>query len=273
MRVGGYAWAMTATYLDGIMAFHRERTSRDPRVWQNRVPEISERPSLRERLVAHRPCGMNVIAEIKRRSPSKGWLAENLDAGSTAALYEAGGATGISVLTDAEHFGGSLDDLRTAGAHTTLPLLRKDFTVGENDVLDALEAGASAVLLIAAALTHEELDRLLRFSSAVGLDALVEVHSAEEIARALDVGAQLLGINQRDLHTFAVDTAHAEELVELIPPEVVAVAESGFSEIGAVRRAGEVGFDAVLVGECFVRASDPRAAVRSFVGAPIGSRT
>ena len=145
-----------------------------------------------------------VVAEVKRRSPSRGWLDADLDAGERAALYARAGAAAVSVLTDGPHFGGSLDDLASARAATDAPLLRKDFVVSENDVLDAADAGAAAVLLIVAALDDGELARFVALAGRAGLDALVEAHDEDEAARALAAGARLVGVNQRDLRTFEV---------------------------------------------------------------------
>lgn len=264
---------MSATYLDGIMEFHRARAASDSRNWRERHVPPSQRPSLVEALRGHRAQGISVIAEIKRRSPSKGWLAEGLDALETARSYVQGGAVAVSVLTDEQHFSGSLDDLRAVSAGIDRPVLRKDFTVAPNDVLDAVEAGASAVLLIVAALSDSELSELLSVARDVGVDALVEVHDHDEAQRALEHGAVLVGINQRDLRTFDVDAERAEKVLHSLDSSVVAVAESGFSSVDAVIRAAHVGFDAVLVGETFVRSSDASAAVRSFSGHPIGART
>lgn len=271
-ETGRYAVAMSATYLDDIMAFHRARAAADDREWRDRVLVPHGRASLRGNILNHRSRGLSVIAEVKRRSPSKGWLAEGLDAAVIAEQYARGGATGLSVLTDEPHFGGSLDDLRRVAAHVDLPLLRKDFTVSPNDVLDAAEARASAVLLIVAALSDDEVSELLSVAETCGLDALVEVHDEAEVQRALDLGATFIGINQRDLRTFAVDTERAERVLSSIPAGVVVVAESGFSSRDAVRRAAASGFDAVLVGENFVTSQDPASEVASFVGHPLGGR-
>jgi indole-3-glycerol phosphate synthase len=263
---------MSATYLDEIMAFHRERASKDDRRWQDRLPLAAPERSLRLSLFEHRSAGVAVIAEVKRRSPSKGWLAENLDAVATATAYESGGASGISVLTDEPHFGGSLNDLRLVAAAVALPVLRKDFTVAPNDVLDAVEAGAAAILLIAAALTTSELTELFDVARQLAIDVLLEVHTVDEARAAVDLGAELIGVNQRDLRTFSVDQRRAELVVASLPANVVAVAESGFLGTAAVARAAAAGFDAVLVGESFVTAPSPRDAVHQFVGAPIGER-
>jgi indole-3-glycerol phosphate synthase len=263
---------VSATYLDAILAQHRERAARDGRNAATRSIPKSARPSFAGAIIQHRSHGVAVVAEVKRKSPSKGWLAEGLDAPATARDYERGGATAISVLTDEAHFGGSLQDLRDVAAASTLPILRKDFTVSVNDVLDAADAGASAVLLIVAALTDPELEDFSLVAADCGLDALVEVHTSEELDRALSRGASLVGVNRRDLHSFGVDAERAAALVAQIPATVVAIAESGFSRAQDVALAGGQGFDAVLVGESFVTTTDKAVAVSEFVGAPIGAR-
>lgn len=204
-----------------------------------------------------------VIAEIKRRSPSKGDLAADLDPEAVARAYAAGGATCLSVLTDAEFFGGSAADLRAARAATDLPVLRKDFTVCEADVYGARAMGADAVLLIVAALDGDELARFHSLVLNLGMDALVEVHDETEVRRALDVGATLIGVNQRDLVTFAVDTDRAVRVASAIPAGVVAVAESGIDGAIAASRLAGAGYRAVLVGETLVTAPDQAAAVRA----------
>lgn len=205
-----------------------------------------------------------VIAEVKRRSPSKGWLARNLDAAKLAALYQLAGARAVSVLTDEQYFAGSADDLRAVVASVSVPVLRKDFTVSANDVLDAAEMGASTVLLIVAALNVEELASLLELAGVVGLDALVEVHDRVEARRAVEFGARLIGVNQRNLRTFEVDPDHAATVIDELPHDVVAVCESGLRSVADVERAALAGFDAVLVGETFVSSDHIEETVRSF---------
>jgi indole-3-glycerol phosphate synthase len=205
--------------------------------------------------------GLAVIAEVKRRSPSKGDLAADLDPAALAQAYEQGGATCLSVLTDAEFFGGSPDDLRAARAATRLPVLRKDFTVSPADVCDARIMGADAVLLIAAALDDDELADLHTLALDIGLDALVEVHDEAELDRALAAGAHLVGVNQRDLVTFEVDDERAVRVGAAIPPTVVRVAESGVRGPDDAAALADAGFDAVLVGELLVTSGDPAAAV------------
>ncbi|MGD0054660.1 MAG: indole-3-glycerol phosphate synthase TrpC [Acidimicrobiales bacterium] len=258
---------MTATYLDDIVRYHRERAERDTRLWQERLGGVHYRgASLVDALAPDATSNVKVIAEVKRRSPSKGWLDEDLDVAQVARDYTAGGASAISVLTDGPHFAGSSEDVAVARTETDLPLLRKDFTVCANDVLDAAEMGAAAVLLIVAALDDEELALLSSVGVQCGLAVVVEVHDHEEARRALDVGARLIGVNQRDLRTFDVNADRAAEVIESLPPDVVTVAESGLRTVSDVERAARAGFDAVLVGESFIRASDRVQAVRTFAG-------
>ena len=208
-----------------------------------------------------------VISEIKRRSPSKGDLAVGLDAAQLAQQYEAGGAACLSVLTDVEFFGGSVEDLVVARSACSLPVLRKDFTVSERDVCDARLMGADCVLLIAAALDQSELETFLTLARRIGLDVLVEIHDEPELQRAIAAGADLIGVNQRDLVTFTVDTARAVRMAPQMPAGVVRVAESGITgpEDAAVLAAA--GYQAVLVGEHLVTSGDPRGGVAALRGA------
>lgn len=205
--------------------------------------------------------GMGVISEIKRRSPSKGDLNAGLDPAEWAQQYQSGDATCLSVLTDQDFFGGSPDDLRAARSAVSIPVLRKDFTVSAHDVLDARLMGADAVLLIVAALDDAELREFTSLAREAGLDALVETHDEAEVERALAAGADLIGVNQRDLVTFEVDTDRACRVGRMIPESVVAVAESGIQGPEDIPRLTETGFRAVLVGESLVRSSNPADAV------------
>lgn len=202
-----------------------------------------------------------VIAEIKRKSPSKGDINMDLIPEQLAREYEVGGASCLSVLTDGPHFAGSVGDLRMARAAVQLPVLRKDFTVCALDVLDARLMGADAVLLIVAALSDRELSQLHALAQEVGLDALVEVHDEMELDRALAVNATCIGVNQRDLHTFHVDPQRAVRLAKRIPEGVLAVAESGITGADDARRCAEAGYRAVLVGEHLVRSADREMAL------------
>jgi indole-3-glycerol phosphate synthase len=259
---------MAGTYLDAIGAFHRSRAQQDVRDWRERDVVSYVGASFREAINSSTTGTVRVIAEIKRRSPSKGWLAQDLDAAVLAKTYEAAGAAAISVLTDREYFGARADDLSTVAATVAIPRLRKDFTVSENDVLDAVEWGASAILLIVALLSDAELVAYRELAERFGIEALVEVHDAEEASRAVASGATIIGVNQRNLHTFAVDSEHAARVATSLPSSVIRVAESGLRTPEDVRNAGSSGFDAVLVGETFVTNADPGSTVRSFASQP-----
>jgi indole-3-glycerol phosphate synthase len=251
-----------ATYLDRILDGHRTAAADDRRPTDALRDEALARPATRgfaAELGAAR--GLAVIAEVKRRSPSKGDLNIGLDPAALAAAYEAGGATCLSVLNDRDWFGGSPDDLLAARAGCGRPVLRKDFTVAANDVLDARIMGADAVLLIAAALDDAELADFHALALEVGLDALVEIHDEAELDRALAVGATLVGVNQRDLVTFQVDTDRAVRMAPQMPDGVVRVAESGVRGVDDATRLADAGYHAVLVGESLVTHGDPTAGV------------
>jgi indole-3-glycerol phosphate synthase len=264
---------MPTTYLDAIVATHRSRAAIDAREWRSRLEDVRYvGPSFVTALRQGSSPFIKLIAEVKRRSPSKGVLAPDLDAAAMAGIYRDAGASAISVLTDQEYFDGSLEDLIEVRRSVEVPVLRKDFTVSENDVLDAAEAGAGAVLLIVAALSDDELESFLRVADTCGIDALVEVHDETEAQRALGAGARIVGVNQRDLRTFEVDPRRAESVIAALPRATVTVCESGFGSVGDVERAAEVGFDAVLVGEAFVTAADPGATVKAFSLVPTVQR-
>jgi indole-3-glycerol phosphate synthase len=209
--------------------------------------------------------GLNIIAEFKRRSPSKGALREDLTASGVAQAYEAGGARALSVLTEEDFFGGHLGDLRQARAATRLPTLRKDFLVDPYQVWEAWIAGADAVLLIVAALGEKDLRKLLDTALEAGLDPLVEVHDERELDTALTCGARLVGVNNRDLQTLEVSLDTALRMAPHIPDDVVAVAESGIATGADVRRLRDAGYDAFLVGEHFMTAPDPGLAVKGLL--------
>ncbi len=209
---------------------------------------------------------MSLIAEVKRRSPSAGSIREDLDPASRAVQYGDGGAAAISVLTDGPHFGGSLADLRAVAAQVRVPVLRKDFILSEEQVLEARAAGASAVLLIVRALTPSRLESLRRFAADAELAALVEAHNASEIAVALDAGAEIVGVNSRDLDTFRIDVRAAWQLFALVPQGIVAVAESGMSTVEDVSQAAAAGADAALIGTALSATDDPAGLARQFAG-------
>ncbi len=236
------------------------------------MERAAQAPSTRDFTGALRVDGLSCIAEIKRRSPSMGELDPGLQPDVVAKEYAAGGAACISVLTDADYFGGSSADLASARSAADLPVLRKDFTVQEADVADARLMGADAVLLIAAALDDAELRGFSRTAAELGLSALVEVHDERELERALLVGARLVGVNQRDLRTFEVDHERACRMGELIPPDVTAVAESGIRDGADAQRLADAGYDAILVGETLVRAGDRAGSLRRLTGHPVAPR-
>ncbi|MFI5041536.1 MAG: indole-3-glycerol phosphate synthase TrpC [Acidimicrobiales bacterium] len=262
------------SYLADILATHRADARGDERDVDELAAHAASLPGTPQRdfTAALRGTGLSCIAEIKRRSPSKGDLDPDLQPDLVAKDYVVGGASCLSVLTDALYFGGSAEDLRVARSACDLPVLRKDFTVSELDVVDARLMGADAVLLIAAALSDGELGRFHQRAIALGLAALVEVHDEAELERALEAGARLVGVNQRDLRTFAVDQGRAESMAARVPADVVAVAESGVRDGDDARRLADAGYDAVLVGETLVRAGDRAAALRALVGYPVAAR-
>jgi indole-3-glycerol phosphate synthase len=253
---------MTATYLDKILHWHRERAAADSRSIDALVDQALLCGPTREfRARIESSQHLAVIAEIKRRSPSKGLLRDGLDPLLLAVQYEQGGASCLSVLTDSEHFGGSVEDLQAARSACGLPVLRKDFTVSVHDVCDARIMGADCVLLIAAALDDVLLRDCLAIAHVVGIDALVEIHDEVELDRALRLGANLVGVNQRDLITFQVDQERAVRMGKLFPDDVVAVAESGVRGRVDALALHEAGYDAVLVGELLVTSPHPQEAV------------
>lgn len=207
--------------------------------------------------------GCAVIAEHKRRSPSAGPIRPGSSVGEIVAAYERGGAVAVSVLTEERHFDGSLADLRDARAACALPLLRKDFTVDPYQLAEAVAAGADAILLIVAALERAELRALHEEAAERGLDALVEVHDDAELDVALDVGAQLVGINNRDLRDFSVEVERTYSLLGAIPDGVLVVSESGIRTAADVTRLRDAGVAAALVGERLMREADPEAALRA----------
>ncbi len=262
-----------ATYLDRIVAAHRESAGADDRDLDTLIAAASGvGPTRGFRAALAAGDQIEVIAEVKRRSPSKGDLDADLDPARLAAEYAAGGAGALSVLTDAEYFGGSADDLRAARAACPLPVLRKDFTVSPHDVCDAALMGADAVLLIVAALSDSELSDLHELATRIGLDALVEVHDEAELARAMAVGSRVVGVNQRDLVTFEVDQARAGRMGPLIPAGVVRVAESGVRGPDDAAALADAGYDALLVGELLVTSPDPAATIRALRARPDRAR-
>jgi indole-3-glycerol phosphate synthase len=214
------------------------------------------------------PSGIACIAEFKRKSPSAGWINEEAFLEPTLRAYEAGGASAVSVLTDGPFFSGKLDDLHKAQAACGLPIFRKDFIVDGYQLVEALANGADATLLIMAALDDATLAELLRVAGDLQLDIMVETHDAEEVRRAVAAGAEIIGINNRDLRTFTVDRELAARLRPSVPDDRIVVAESGIRDAADVARLRDAGIDAILVGETLMRAPDPAAALRGLLAPP-----
>ncbi len=253
---------MTRTYLDNILQWHRNRVATDTRDIDELVAaSMSCEPARGFAAHISSTPHLAVIAEIKRRSPSKGDLNIALDPAHVAMQYQAGGASCLSVLTDENHFGGSVSDLQVARDACSLPVIRKDFTVDLRDVCDARIMGADCVLLIAAALTQVELKSFLAMAKMIDIDALVEIHDEKELEIAMGAGATMVGVNQRDLVTFAVDQDRAVRMGSLIPSSVVRVAESGVRGRHDAEALRAAGYHAILVGEHLVTSSDPSASL------------
>jgi indole-3-glycerol phosphate synthase len=260
--------------LDKIVALKRReldqaraRISEAELEWR-RLPEA---PAVRDfRAALERPGGVQIIAEVKKASPSAGVLRADFDPVAIARTYERHGAACISVLTDGPFFQGGLDHLRAVRAAVALPLLRKDFLFDRYQLLEARVAGADAVLLIAELLDEPTLPRLLRQAEALGMQALVELHDPENLQRVLDSGARLIGVNNRDLRTFTTRLEHTLELAARLPADCCLVSESGIRSRQDVQRLQEAGVRAVLVGETLMRAADIGAALDALQGDPRG---
>ena len=229
-----------------------------------RAESAARRPGI-FRAALGRTDRINIIAECKRRSPSRGVLRTDYDASAIATGYSAAGAAAISVLTEPTFFDGSLEDLTRVRAAVAVPLLRKDFIVSEYQLAEARAAGADAVLLIAGALVPAELARLQTRANELGLDALVEVHNSEELAAAVDAGAVVVGVNNRNLRTLAVDLDVSEELIGRIPKGITAVSESGIKTPDDIARFRRMGYHAFLIGERFMACADPGAELRALL--------
>ena len=217
---------------------------------------------------ALRVANVAIIAEVKRRSPSKGWIQPGMDASVQARAYETAGASAISVLTEPDHFAGSTDDLIQARRNVEVPLLKKDFHVAPIQLLEAKALGASAALLIVRALGPLALPEMITFARELELEVVVEVRDIKEMDLALDCGARVIGINNRNLETLHIDPATSERLIGRVPADVIAIAESGVSSRRDIERVARVGADAVLVGSSVSAAADPAEAVRSLTGVP-----
>lgn len=237
-----------------------------PRALERRAEALAERPADGPFESALGRPGLSLIAEHKRRSPSAGLIREGVALADVVGAYERAGACALSILTEAAAFGGSLDDLALAREITALPILRKDFIVERYQLLEALVAGADAILLIVAALEPAELEALYTQAGALGLGVLVEAHDARELDAALALGPSVIGINNRDLTTLRVDVGTTHELLPRIPAGVVTVAESGFRTRTELEQLAGAGVNAVLVGEALMRSPDIEAACRELAG-------
>lgn len=253
-----------AQVLETILASTRRHVDSARRVMsESRLRELTESRERHDFAAALRRSALRpgIIAEIKKASPSRGLLRHDFDVSAIAQGYERAGAAALSVLTEEDHFLGSLEHLKMARAATRLPILRKDFIVSSYQIWEAVAYGADAVLLIVAALTNAELRELLEVCEAARVSALVEVHDEGELQRALAAGAKIIGVNNRDLRTFEVDRRRCLELAPRIPQGLIRVAESGFAQPADLTEAARAGYDAVLIGETFMRADDPAAAL------------
>ena len=219
----------------------------------------------RRKLESGSKLGITVVAELKRRSPSRGLIRSNFDPAALARELEQAGAAALSVLTDEEFFSGSLANLRTASEVTALPCLRKDFIIDEFQIIEARANRADAILLITAALSQEELVILVKRAGVFHLDVLCEVHDEEELGRALDAGCDLIGVNSRDLRNFKVDLGTAFRVADILPHHVVAVAESGIETGVDLARLRSAGYDALLIGESLMRAESPGEALKALL--------
>jgi indole-3-glycerol phosphate synthase len=267
-------YARTDSVLDKILANTAEEVAarQEIRPLASVIAAAAEADPPRDMLAALRPAGLrregrvSLIAEVKHASPSKGVLIEPFDPVALGRTYAASGAAAVSVLTDSRFFQGHLDHLRAVRAAVALPVLRKDFVIAPYQVYEGRAAGADAILLIAAALSDSQLADLHALACSLGIAALVEVHQADELERALAVGPRLLGINNRNLKTFRVSLETTAQLAPLVPSGVTLVAESGILTGEDVRRMGALGAHAVLVGEALLRAADIGAKVRELSG-------
>lgn len=259
---------MGSLYLDDILDDHRAAAAADGRALDDLIAEAKEMAPTRGFVDALRQQPkLGVIAEVKRRSPSKGDLNLGLDPVELSSAYAAGGAACCSVLTDEKYFGGSVADLQAVRAAVDIPVLRKDFTVSALDVVDARLMGADCVLLIVAALSDGELSEFHSLAIELGLDVLIEVHDEAEAERAMALNGSLVGVNQRDLRTFEVDTERAKRVAASLPADVVRVAESGIGGPGDIPELVGAGFQAVLVGESLVKHSGPADGVAALIEA------
>ncbi len=258
----------SGSVLDRIVEVRRTAVNHRKRV----VPEavlrmaVGKAEPVRDFAAALSRDSVNVIAELKKASPSRGVLREGFDPKTLAGQFERAGAAALSVLTEEEFFQGSLKDMRLARGATALPVLRKDFVVDPWQIWETRATGADSFLLIVAVLRDNLLRELLDLGRRLGMDALVEAHTREEVSRAVDAGALIVGVNNRDLRTLEVRVETCLELIKAIPDHCIAVAESGLRSAADLERLRKVGFDAFLIGEHLMRSPDPSAALRELLG-------
>lgn len=270
MEAGTPAADLLATIVAGTRRIVEVREAQEPRAdLEKRASAVLARPGRFQAALAQVD-RVNVVAECKRRSPSRGVLRESYDPAAIAKGYADAGAAAISVLTEPTFFDGSLEHLRLVCETVEIPVLRKDFIVSEYQLLEARAVGAAAVLLIVAALRPVELKVLHDHAQRLGLDVLVEVHDAMELDIALDVGARIVGVNNRNLRTLTVDAATSDALIAAIPSTVVRVSESGLKDSADVKRLRQLGYDAFLIGERFMTQPSPAEELRRFLAASRG---
>jgi indole-3-glycerol phosphate synthase len=253
-------------FLTGFTRDLRRRLAEAPLDEATLLAKARRRPPARDAVAALRAHSLAVIAEVKRASPSAGVIAAGVDPTVLARAYADGGAAAISVLTEPTRFDGSLVDLEAVRLSVDVPVLRKDFLVHPAQVIEARAAGADAVLLIATCLSEHELASMLALTADLGMSALVEAHGDDDLERAIESGAEVVGVNARDLETLEVDVARALALVERVPDDRIATVESGIARRADVLAAEESGASAILVGEALMRAGDPRRKLRELTG-------
>ncbi len=254
--------------LDEIIRYKRKETDERKELYPVRLLEQSiyfDTPTVSMCHYIRRPDKTGVIAEIKRKSPSKGVINGHVSVERTSIGYMQAGASAISVLTDKEFFGGSNEDLTTARKFNFCPILRKDFTIDEYQIIEAKSIGADVILLIAAALDPAEVKSLTKFAHSLGLEVLLEVHNRNELEATMESGADLIGVNNRDLKTFRTDLEISRKLAPLIPAHVVKVSESGIESPSAIIELREYGFEGFLMGQNFMQHSIPERACKSFI--------
>ena len=248
------------TFLNEIFELKRGRVAQAKQNYQKPPVPLERKPHLLQQWLQN-PDKINIIAEIKRASPSKGIINDKIDVAQIAQMYERGGACAISVLTEEDRFKGSLEDLKTARAAVEIPILRKDFVFDEFQISEAKDAGADVILLIVAMLDDEALLRLYKFADDLSLDVLVEVHTLEELERAKKLNAKIIGVNNRDLHSFKVSLDVSRELIKFAPPDALMICESGLSTKEEILELHELGFSGFLIGETLMRSGNAEEAL------------